>query len=220
MNGFSARHVKYFPSSSTTGMNVRTLNDWLPVSENCGNEWKMIRKLEGKRNFFTLQIFFLAAQSLSWNEAVIRKAFEGSTSINREIFRCGLGWIDRKCYSLTQNLHGNEFSVAIIVCWFTNSSIIKQTSLKLQQIIILFSQTLIQLIWISFSALSQYSHFWPSSWFVAFLSTKSEPPRAVNQNFYIPHHSVSQLKRTSLSLLYEPLLVLLLETNERKTLVK
>ena len=53
MNGFSERHVKYFPSSSTTGMNVRTLNDWLPVSENCGNGWKMIWKLASDNRIFS-----------------------------------------------------------------------------------------------------------------------------------------------------------------------
>lgn len=65
MKGFSERHVKYFPSSSTTGMNVRTLNDWLPVSENCGNEWKMIRKLEGKNAELSAhqKVFFSAERA-------------------------------------------------------------------------------------------------------------------------------------------------------------
>lgn len=50
MNGFSERHVKYFPSSSTTGMNVRTLNDWLPVSENCGMKNDLKIRSERRRS--------------------------------------------------------------------------------------------------------------------------------------------------------------------------
>lgn len=72
MNGFSARHVKYFPSSSTTGINVRTLNDWLPVSENCGKEWKMIWKLEKKLiAFFLLSLLKLSCyQWNSWSTSI------------------------------------------------------------------------------------------------------------------------------------------------------
>ena len=38
IKGFSARHVRNFPSSSLDGVNVSTLSDWLPVSENCEGE--------------------------------------------------------------------------------------------------------------------------------------------------------------------------------------
>lgn len=75
MNGFSERHVKYFPSSSTTGMNVRTLNDWLPVSENCGNEWKMIWKLGKEKKSFCTAHFMLFKLKLSCYQWKFMKHF-------------------------------------------------------------------------------------------------------------------------------------------------
>ena len=130
MNGFSERHVKYFPSSSTTGMNVRTLNDWLPVSENCGNGWKMVRKLARDIRIFSRHqiVSSLCTVKLSCYQWKFMK--HSNQGRERRILQLRFQMNRRKLNSYHASLSAWKYenllaAETIIVCWLINSGIIK-----------------------------------------------------------------------------------------------
>ena len=84
MSGFSARQVKYLPSSSTVGVYDITLSDWLPVSENCRTDRKRERERKGnwmaKVNVLTDARRQRRSEATSMATIPIRNSYEATST--------------------------------------------------------------------------------------------------------------------------------------------